>query len=100
MKKRHSSQTADGGSGDESDALPPDFWERAEPGYIFLPKLLGSKKAEKLMRGKAGRPVEKHPGVRTTIRLAPEVNAYFRKSGKGWQTRINAVLKQWIAEHG
>jgi uncharacterized protein (DUF4415 family) len=30
----------------------------------------------------------------TTIRLDADVNAYFKAQGRGWQTRINAVLRQ------
>jgi len=80
------------------DALPRDFWKKAEPGETFLPKQHGKKNAEKLMRGKVGRPVAETPGVRITIRLLPEVDSYFRSTGKGWQTRINAALVEWMGD--
>jgi uncharacterized protein (DUF4415 family) len=35
--------------------------------------------------------------VSTTIRLSPDVLDHFRKSGRGWQSRIDAALKEWIA---
>lgn len=35
----------------------------------------------------------------TTIRLSPEVIAYFRSTGLGWQARIDDVLKDWVAAH-
>jgi len=45
------------------------------------------------------RGVQKVPTkVSTTIRLSPEVLAYFKAGGKGWQTRIDAALKAWIAQ--
>jgi hypothetical protein len=25
---------------------------------------------------------------------------YFRSTGPGWQARIDAALKEWIAQHG
>ena len=31
------------------------------------------------------------------IRLDPEVVGAFRASGPGWQTRLNSVLKEWLA---
>ena len=31
-----------------------------------------------------------------TMRLDPEVLAWFRKSGRGYQTRINAVLRAFV----
>jgi uncharacterized protein (DUF4415 family) len=84
---------------DVDDTLPDDFWEKCEPGHIFLPKLLGKKNAKLLMEGKVGRPVAVNPAPRTSIRLAPDVDAYFRATGKGWQTRINKALREWIAQH-
>ena len=31
------------------------------------------------------------------IRFSPEVLAYFRATGKGWHSRMDAALKEWIA---
>ena len=33
----------------------------------------------------------------TTIRLSPEVLAFFKQSGPGWQSRIDGALKDWMA---
>ena len=35
----------------------------------------------------------------TTIRLSPEVMAAFKATGAGWQTRIDAALKDWLKNH-
>jgi uncharacterized protein (DUF4415 family) len=35
--------------------------------------------------------------TRTSIRLSPEVIDHFRAGGNGWQTRIDQVLRDWIA---
>ena len=51
---------------------------------------------------RAGRPVgsvKAAPKVPTTIRLSPEVSAAFRATGDGWQTRIDAALKDWLRTH-
>lgn len=32
------------------------------------------------------------------IRFDPEVLAAFRASGRGWRTRMNAALKEWLKE--
>lgn len=37
--------------------------------------------------------------VSTTIRLSPEVVAYFRAGGAGWQSRMDDALKEWVATH-
>lgn len=36
---------------------------------------------------------------RITIRLSPEVVAKFRATGDGWQTRVDAALKDWLQTH-
>ena len=33
------------------------------------------------------------------IRLDPDVVRAFRAGGPGWQTRMNAALKEWLAQH-
>ena len=33
------------------------------------------------------------------VDLAPEVLAYFKATGPGWQTRMNNALKEWIKLH-
>jgi len=34
--------------------------------------------------------------VSTTIRLDPDVIEAFRAQGRGWQSRINAALREWL----
>lgn len=35
----------------------------------------------------------------TTIRLDNDVLEAFRAGGEGWQTRINAALREWLEAH-
>lgn len=35
----------------------------------------------------------------TTIRLDRDILAAFRASGPGWQTRMNAALRDWLETH-
>lgn len=46
-----------------------------------------------------GRPRLAVTKERITIRFSREVVEYFRATGKGWQTRMDEALKEWIAEH-
>jgi uncharacterized protein (DUF4415 family) len=47
-----------------------------------------------------GRGPQKTPRkVSTTIRLSPDVLQAFRAAGDGWQTRIDAALKDWLSTH-
>lgn len=36
---------------------------------------------------------------RITIRLSPEVVQSFRATGAGWQTRVDAALRDWLKKH-
>jgi uncharacterized protein (DUF4415 family) len=36
---------------------------------------------------------------RTTIRLSRDVLQRFRASGPGWQTRLDAALREWLDTH-
>ncbi|MDO5059941.1 MAG: BrnA antitoxin family protein [Neisseria sp.] len=44
-----------------------------------------------------GRPKAAQTKEQVTLRLSPDVLAAFRKDGKGWQTRINEALRQYLA---
>ena len=44
------------------------------------------------VRGRQKTPVKE----RITIRLSPEVVQQFRKTGDGWQARVDAALKDWL----
>lgn len=41
-------------------------------------------------------PGKKTPKESVTLRLDPEILAYFRETGEGWQTRINDELKSVV----
>ena len=36
---------------------------------------------------------------RITIRLSQDVVQSFRATGEGWQTRVDAVLQDWLRKH-
>ena len=46
-----------------------------------------------------GRPPKSYPKKSTTIRLDQEVMDFFKSQGKGWQTRINDVLRDYVVSH-
>ena len=43
-----------------------------------------------------GRPPVARPKVSTTIRLSQDVIDHFKAGGRGWQTRIDEALRDWI----
>jgi uncharacterized protein (DUF4415 family) len=60
--------------------------------FSNLPATLQTK-----LRGRG--PQKAPPKVSTTIRLSPDVVQAFRAAGDGWQTRIDAALKDWLRTH-
>lgn len=44
-------------------------------------------------------PQKKPTKIAVTLRYSPEVVAYFKSTGQGWQVRIDQVLKAWIKQH-
>ena len=35
-----------------------------------------------------------------SVRYSPEVLAFFKGGGPGWQSRMDEALKQWVSGHG
>ncbi|MDD5057311.1 MAG: BrnA antitoxin family protein [Sideroxydans sp.] len=50
-------------------------------------------------RAKRGRPAGSGTKEQVAIRLDKDVLAAFRASGAGWQTRVNAALRDWLKTH-
>jgi len=78
-------------------------WTTAEmssalPAREVLPQLFGRDAAAAMLRPR-GRPPAVTVKERTTIRLSAEVMAAFKASGKGWQTRVDDALKDWLKTH-
>ena len=55
-----------------------------------------------LMQGKKlirrGRPAGQTKASQT-VRLDLDILAAFKSTGKGWQTRMNEALREWLKEH-
>ena len=66
-------------------AADPDTYEVTDTGFRRLKRM--------------GRPPADTTKERVTIRLSRDVVARFRATGPGWQTRIDAALKEWLETH-
>ena len=51
----------------------------------------------RMMKRRRGRPKAATHKVPVTVRLEPHVVEFFRRSGPGWQTRMNDTLAQFVA---
>ena len=69
------------------------------PAAEVLPKdLLAGLVALRKRRGERG-PQKSPVKVPTTIRFDADVLAALKASGKGWQTRVNDAVKDWLKSH-
>lgn len=51
------------------------------------------------LRSLRGRPKSASPKQLVSVRYSPEVLAYFRSTGDGWQARMDGVLRQYVVRH-
>ena len=51
------------------------------------------------MRALRGRPKSERKKLLVSVRYSPDVVAYFKSTGEGWQSRMNSVLRQYVARH-
>jgi uncharacterized protein (DUF4415 family) len=61
------------------EVLPPDLYA----GLLAL-------------KNRGGRPKSAAPKIQTAIRFDPDVLEGLRATGKGWQTRANDALREWL----
>ena len=80
----------------DSDIFPADFAKKARPAREVLEQDFGKENAEKILKGRVGRAVAESPKTQVTIRMDANILAEFRSHGKGWQTEINNILRQWV----
>jgi uncharacterized protein (DUF4415 family) len=75
-------------------STPPDFDDDVPD--LSTPEWQAKFAAAKVKRGRKPSPA---PKVSTTIRLDRDIVVAFRAGGEGWQSRINAALKEWLRSH-
>jgi uncharacterized protein (DUF4415 family) len=71
---------------DDAPELTDEFFERADE-YV----------GAKLLR--RGRPPAEHKKQPLTVRYDADVVAAFKATGRGWQTRMNDALRDWLKDH-
>ena len=51
------------------------------------------------MRALRGRPKSANAKQLVSVRYSPEVLAYFKSTGEGWQSRMDGVLREYVIRH-
>ena len=85
---RHGPAKSSPTAGNADRAVPVDFRR--------FPAVIRASCAPPVRRG---RPPKARPKKSTTIRLSQDVIDHFRAGGRGWQTRIDQALRDWIKQH-
>ena len=70
---------------------------RADPdAQPLTPKQLKSMVPIRALRG---RPKSASTKQLVSVRYSPEVLAYFKSTGEGWQSRMDRVLREYVTRH-
>ncbi len=78
---------------DPSDAdSVANFWEGAR--IEHKGKIIGTARRPG-QRGAQKKPTK----VQVTLRLSPDILNFFKESGKGWQTRMDEALREYVQTH-
>lgn len=77
----------------DAPATKPDDWNNAFVTHSAdeLRKVVAARRT----RGPNRLPTKEQ----VAVRYSPEVLAYFRATGAGWQTRMDEALREYVAQH-
>ena len=82
----------------DNPELDDDWFKRARPASEVLPPEIYAGLVALQKSRIRGRPPLETPKVATAIRFDADVLAGLRATGKGWQTRVNDAMRQWLAQ--
>lgn len=92
-KRQNSAEMQD----DENPEWTSDDFSKARPASEVLPEIFPKAVADAML--KRGRPRKEVTKTPVNIRLSPDVVDAFRATGRGWQTRVDEALKDWLKSH-
>jgi uncharacterized protein (DUF4415 family) len=79
---------------DDNPEWTKEDFAKARPAAEVLPRFVGEKATQELLRRSRGRPPKADRKINQTLRLDPDVLEAFRQEGAGWQARINKILRE------
>jgi uncharacterized protein (DUF4415 family) len=79
---------------DENPEWTQQDFAKAKPASEVLPPEVMAQ-----FKNKGGRPRIENPKEAVKLRIDADVLAKFRESGRGWQTRINGILRAAVSVH-
>ncbi len=91
MSKKQNPELADA----ENPTWNLETFKKSRPAKEVLPNIFSDQISQELLKPR-GRPRLETPKEGINIRLSYEVIQHFKSSGAGWQTRIDAALREFI----
>lgn len=79
---------------DDAPELTDDFFENGV--WSIGGRVVSRSEAQAEAALRHGRPPASATKVRTTIRFDADVLTGFKATGRGWQARMNDVLREWL----
>lgn len=80
-------------SANEAPVTGPDDWNNS-----FVTR--SAEELRKVVTARRTRGPNKSPTKeQVAVRYSPEVLAYFRATGAGWQTRMDEALREYVSKH-
>ncbi len=82
---------------EDAPELDGEWFDRALPASQLLSQLVGADSAAAMLKPKRGRPALQAPKQHVNIRLDADILAAFKSRGRGWQTKLNSALREWLS---
>lgn len=85
---------------DDAPELTDEFFERAV--WSDGKNVITKEQGQSLLAKRRGRPVgtaKTDNKVAVKLRIDPDTLAAFKATGRGWQTRINDAMREWVKAH-
>lgn len=79
--------------------LTSDDFKLFRPAGEVLTQLFSKEFAAEMLEPKPGRKLGSGVKESQNMRFDRDILATFKATGKGWQTRMNDALREWLNEH-
>lgn len=84
------------------DSIAQEDWDEVDSPALpdsFLTTMQPVQKNHPNMPSRVRGPQKAPHKVPVALRLDPSIVKAFRATGRGWQSRVNAILRDWLKEH-
>lgn len=84
---------------DENPEWTTEDFQTARPGRDVLNEIFTAQTAGEMLSKKKGRPIGSGNKESQNMRFDRDILEAFKSTGKGWQTRTNDALREWLKDH-